>query len=264
MFVRSAGQEGETISSKLGANVLKNQIKQEKMTPKAKPKKSAKKAKVVSPKAKKIKKVGPKKSKSVKKAVTKKVKVAAKKISKNSEDIDPNAPAPVKRKFIKKEKIDNTVYAVAGENGIKVVDFLGDRKNVSEFIIAEKLKLDMQTIRNTLYKLHTHNVTTYIRKKDRQKGWYISYWTFNKKRIRELVDVMKKMQIEKLRERLAKEEANKGLFFICSKACARLDFDQATDFEFKCPECGSLLQQQENIRTIEHLKERIHELETTI
>jgi transcription initiation factor IIE alpha subunit len=41
-----------------------------------------------------------------------------------------------------------------------------------------------------------------------------------------------------------------------------LDFDQATEFEFKCPECGTLLQQQENVRTIEHLKEKIQELET--
>ena len=102
---------------------------------------------------------------------------------------------------------------------------------------------------------------TYIRKKDRQKGWYISYWTFNRQRIKDLIANFKRHQLEKLRERLVKEEANKGLFFICTKACARLDFDQATDFEFKCPECGTLLQQQENIRTIEHLKDKIKDME---
>ena len=160
-----------------------------------------------------------------------------------------------------KTKVEDTVYAVAGDTGVKVIDFLGDKKNVSEFIIADKLKLDMQTIRNTLYKLHTYNVATYIRKKDRQKGWYISYWTFNKKRIKDLIQTMKKMQLDRLKDRLHKEEQSKGLFFICSKACARLDFDQATEFEFKCPECGSLLHQQENERTIQHLKERIEELE---
>ncbi|MEA2036904.1 MAG: transcription factor, partial [Nanoarchaeota archaeon] len=51
-------------------------------------------------------------------------------------------------------------------------------------------------------------------------------------------------------------------FFICSQACVRLDFEQATEFEFKCPECGILLHQQDNVRTIDHIKERIKELET--
>lgn len=167
-----------------------------------------------------------------------------------------NRKEPITQKIV-----EDTILGVAGENGVKVVKFLGNKSNVSEFIIADKLKLDMQTIRNTLYKLHTHHIATYIRKKDRQKGWYISYWTFNKKRIRELIGNMKKSQLEKLRERLHKELANRNTFFICPKACARLDFDQATEFGFKCPECGSLLNQQENVRTIEYLKEKIQEME---
>lgn len=166
--------------------------------------------------------------------------------------------------ILTRQKVEDTILTVAGEAGIKVINFLGDKKNISEFILSEKLKMDMQTIRNTLYKLHTHNIATYIRKKDRLKGWYISYWTFNRKRIKELIENMRRKQLEKLRERLEKEEANKGIFFICPKTCARLDFDQATEFEFRCPECGSLLQQQENTRTIEHLKEKIQEIECTI
>ncbi|MBD3164191.1 hypothetical protein GF323_03260 [Candidatus Woesearchaeota archaeon] len=173
-------------------------------------------------------------------------------------------PQKRKKDALTRKKVEDTVFAIAGENGVKVVSYLGEKKNVSEFIIADKLKLDMQTIRNTLYKLHTHNIATYIRKKDRQKGWYISYWTFNRDRIKGLIQAMKKMQVDKLKERLEKEEANKGVFFICTKACARLDFDQASEFEFRCPECGSLLQQQENTRTIAHLKERIEELEKSM
>jgi transcription factor E len=191
-----------------------------------------------------------------KKKIVKKIAVPHKKVSK------PSISEPkIKREVVTKQNVKDTILAVSGDFGVRVIDFLGDKKNVSEFIIADKLKLDMQTIRNTLYKLHTHNIANYIRKKDRQKGWYISYWTFNKSRIKEMMHNMKKMQLEKLRERLDKEESSKGVFYICPKACARLDFDQATEFAYKCPECGSLLNQQENIRTIEHLKEKIQELE---
>ncbi len=119
----------------------------------------------------------------------------------------------------------------------------------------------MQTTRNILYTLNSFNVATYIRRKDRKKGWYISYWTFNRKRVRELIDKLRRDKLIKLNERLMKEENNKDNFFICSKACARLDFEQATEFAFKCPECGGLLNQQDNAKTIEHIKERIREIE---
>ncbi|MBS3136058.1 hypothetical protein J4401_03790 [Candidatus Woesearchaeota archaeon] len=162
----------------------------------------------------------------------------------------------------KQQNVPEVVHTVSGDPGVTIVSFLDGKKNVSEFVISDKLNIDMQTVRNTLYKLHTHHLATYIRKKDRQKGWYISYWTFNKPRVKELVKNMMKQQLDKLKERLDKEEKNKGIFFICSKACAKLDFDQATEFEFKCPECGTLLQQQENARTIEHLRGKIREIES--
>lgn len=164
-------------------------------------------------------------------------------------------------KVITNKVIDEIVGQVIGEDSLAVVDFLKDKKNISEFIIAEKVKLDMQTTRNVLYRLHTHNIATYIRRKDRKKGWYISYWTFNRKRIKELIVELKKKRLDKLRDQLKKEEGNQNSFFICSKACARLDFDQATEFDFKCPECGSIMNMQENMRTIEHIKEKIKEIE---
>ncbi|HZX44049.1 MAG TPA: hypothetical protein VFF28_00020 [Candidatus Nanoarchaeia archaeon] len=159
------------------------------------------------------------------------------------------------------KKIHGLINEIAGEKAIPIIEYLKDRKNVSEFIIADKVKLDMQTTRNILYTLNSYNVATYIRRKDRKKGWYISYWTFNRKRVKELTEQLREEKIVKLKERLYKEETNKGNFFICSQACARLDFEQATEFGFKCPECGSLLNQQDNEKTIDNLRTKITELE---
>ena len=161
------------------------------------------------------------------------------------------------------KKMYDTVSEVAGGAAIKIVDFLKNKRNISEFIIADKTRLDMQTTRSILYRLNGHNVATYIRKKDRKKGWYISYWTFNRKGVKDLIRKLKKNKIGKLKEQLKKEESNRGNFFICSKACARLDFDQSADFEFKCPECGGLLNQQDNTKTIENIKQRIKELDSS-
>jgi len=88
---------------------------------------------------------------------------------------------------ITNNKIYETVREVVGEDSIKVVEFLKDKKNISDFKIAEKINTDIHKIRNILYRLYNHNLVSYYRKKDRQKGWYISYWTFNKKRIADLM-----------------------------------------------------------------------------
>jgi transcription initiation factor TFIIE subunit alpha len=157
-------------------------------------------------------------------------------------------------------KIIETVKEVVGEDSIKVVEFLKDKKNISDFKIAEKVKTDIHEIRNILYRLYNHNLVTYYRKKDRQKGWYISYWTFNKKRVKDLMSTLHYSKIEKFTSRLNEEEANKGNIYLCPNVCVRVNFEKATDFEFKCPECGSIVNHQDNEKTISFLRNKIKEL----
>ncbi len=160
-------------------------------------------------------------------------------------------------------KIYETVKEAVGEDSLKVVEFLKDKKNISDFKIAEKTDTDIHQIRNILYRLYNQNLVTYYRKKDRQKGWYISYWTFNKRRIKDLMEILKKQKFERFNERLIEEESNKNNFYLCPNACARLNFDKATDFEFRCPECGNILNHQSNEKTIDFLKNEIKSLKMT-
>lgn len=162
---------------------------------------------------------------------------------------------------ITNNKIYDTVKEVVGEDSVKIVEFLKDKKNISDFKIAEKTDTDIHETRNILYRLFNHNLVTYYRKKDRQKGWYISYWTFNKKRVKDLIKNLNVSKLSKYKERLFEEEKNRGNFFLCPKACVRVGFEKATDFEFRCPECGSILDQQDNAKTIDFLRQRIKELE---
>lgn len=157
-------------------------------------------------------------------------------------------------------KIYEIVKEVVGEDSVKVVEFLKDKKNISDFKIAEKVKADIHEIRNILYRLYNYNLVSYYRKKDRQKGWYISYWTFNKKRIKDLIVQLHYSKMAKFTERLKVEEANRGNFYLCQNACVRVNFEKATDFEYKCPECGNMLNMQDNSKTIEFLQGKIQEM----
>ncbi len=159
------------------------------------------------------------------------------------------------------EKMHNAVAEIIGDDTVEIIKFLKDRKDVSEFTISEKIKKDIQNVRNMLYRLYNYNLVSYKRRKDRQKGWYISYWTFNRKKIKEMLDKTQKERLETYRERLEREEANRNAFFICPKACTRMEFETAAEAAYKCGECGSVLSQQDNQKTIEFLREKIREME---
>ncbi|MEM4247588.1 MAG: transcription factor [Candidatus Woesearchaeota archaeon] len=159
----------------------------------------------------------------------------------------------------KTDFLTEVIREVAGEDVLPLVKALRKKKNVSEFKLADAIKKEINLTRNMLYRLYDHHLVTFIRKKDKKKGWYIYYWTFNPKRVKELAWNLKKNKIEKLKERLAREQSTK--FFACANKCIRLDFDQATEFEYKCPECGEMLQQEDNTKLIADLQNEINKLE---
>jgi transcription initiation factor TFIIE subunit alpha len=161
-----------------------------------------------------------------------------------------------------KKMTEEVVTELVGEHALQIIDFLRGKTKISEFIIAEELELEINETRNILYKLLEHNIVSFLRKKDRIKGWYICYWDFNEHMIPQLQKKMNVQKLEKMEERLERETAY--TFFMCNNACSRMDFDKAMEFNFKCPECGSLMHQQDNQRTVEFLKDRIEELKVLV
>lgn len=155
--------------------------------------------------------------------------------------------------------IEDVAAEIVGEDIIPLVKELKNKKNVSEFKLAEKLKKEINTTRNMLYRLYHLNLVSFIRRKDKVKGWYIYYWTFKTKNVKFLARDIKKKKIEELKERLKREQD--GQFFNCPNKCMRLNFDQVVDFEFKCPECGSLMVQEEGTIRIDDLKKEIKKIE---
>lgn len=155
--------------------------------------------------------------------------------------------------------IEAVVSEVAGEDVIPLVKALRNKTNVSEFKLAENIKEEINITRNMLYRLLDANLVSFMRKKDKQKGWYIYYWTFNPNRVKDLSQKLKEKRLEKLKERIEREK--NGDFFTCKNQCIRLDFEQSTDFQFKCPECGELLDLEDNKEKIKEIEKEIKKLE---
>jgi len=167
---------------------------------------------------------------------------------------------PKKTKFrLTNQLIEKIVTEVIGEGAIPIINYLKGKTNVSEFKIAEAVKEEIHKTRNILYRLLENNLVSFKRKKDKKKGWYICYWDFHPEKIKYLISKLRKQKLESLKERLRREQNNH--FFMCRNACVRMDFEKATDFNFKCPECGELMNQIDNARTIDFLKDQIVKLE---
>jgi len=155
--------------------------------------------------------------------------------------------------------VEEIVSEVAGEDVLPLVKALRNKINVSEFKLADNIRKEINLTRNMLYRLYDNNLVSFIRKKDKKKGWYIYYWTFNQKRIKDLAKDTKKRKFERLVERLNREKTTQ--FYLCGNKCMRLDFEQSHDFNFKCPECGSLLDLEDNAKLVKELQGGIEKLE---
>jgi len=159
---------------------------------------------------------------------------------------------------ISNKLVEDIVKEVAGEDVVPLVNLIKNKKNISEFKIAEMMNLNVNVVRNMLYRLYHKNLVSFVRKKDKKKGWYIYYWTFNMKRVGTLFEEIRKKRVEKLKEWLEREKNN--FFFSCPSGCMRLDFEKAMDYGFKCPECGALMSQEDNSKKIKELEEEIEKL----
>ncbi|MBI2666167.1 hypothetical protein HYX13_00995 [Candidatus Woesearchaeota archaeon] len=153
------------------------------------------------------------------------------------------------------KKIEEILVSIIGEDGTPLIRELQRQNNISEFHLATKTKKDIKVIRRMLYVLYNNNLVSFNRKKDKEKGWYIYYWTLVPESVKYCYFKKKREQLERQEHRL--EEEKKELFFTCQKKCIRLNFDQSTDFEFRCPECGELLSQDATEEKIASLEKEV-------
>lgn len=160
-----------------------------------------------------------------------------------------------------KDIVEEVVINILGKEGISLLELLRGKSNVSEFKIADKLKTTVNYIRHLLYKLVSYNLVSFIRKKDKKKGWYIYYWTLNEAEAEDMAIRLKKEKLDQLKKRLHKETNTD--YLVCPNKCIRLSLESAMDYDFKCPECGSILE-RDKTGFSEKIKKEITQIEEEI
>src|SRR3989344_8505116 len=155
-------------------------------------------------------------------------------------------------KMITEKDIEDMIGEVGGSDAAGIYRLLKDKENLNEFIIAEKLKLTINQIRNIMYKFERYNLITSTRKKDRKKGWYIYFYTFNPKQAEDIVLQLKREKIKILEKQLEREEAHE--FYGCVNKCIRLTIENAMEHNFTCFECGQLLNPEDKAKNLQRIR----------
>jgi len=158
--------------------------------------------------------------------------------------------------------VKSITLEIGSLNLLPLINILKDKDNISEFKLAEKLETTVNSVRNLLYKLQEYNLVSFTRKKDKKKGWFIYYWTLDKKSYLLLGSTLKTAHITTLKKRLLKEKNNQ--FFICVDKCVRFDTQNAMEYNYTCPECGKILVEKSNKKEVLLIEKAILRLETRL
>jgi len=156
---------------------------------------------------------------------------------------------------LSQEALFDLVSEQVGKDTLQLVEQIYKKENVSEFKLAEKLGITVNQVRSVLYRLQDKNLVIFTRKKDKKKGWYVYFWTLDMKEAKSLFLKRRRQQLEGLQKQLSLEQ--NGALFICKNACARMSFEQALEVQFKCPECGEVLHQENTQKNVEQLRRTI-------
>lgn len=148
--------------------------------------------------------------------------------------------------------LHNLVEELAGEETGRIVEILFNKKNVNEFLIAKKMELTINQVRNILYKLSNHGLVSFIRKKDKRKGWYIYYWTLNVEKSLVMLQISLSDKISHLGKKLERRENDR--FYVCHPCGIEVTEEKALEHGFSCEECAEVYELAENAPFIRDIK----------
>ncbi len=151
--------------------------------------------------------------------------------------------------------VEDVIEEITDKNTSSLVNLMWGKENVSEFKLADKLRVTVNQVRNMLYKLNSHSLVQFTRRKDKRKGWYIYYWTFDIKKSLDFLINLKQERINMLENRLRLKQVED--YFTCSNKCTTLKYASAMENEFRCPECGELLNKLDVKKQISSIKKQI-------
>ncbi|MBS3060910.1 MAG: hypothetical protein J4432_05385 [DPANN group archaeon] len=149
------------------------------------------------------------------------------------------------------------IVANAGDDSYKVMRSLA-KGGLTDEGISKLTKFDVNRIRAALNKLHYLGIIIYTKEKATDSNWYTYTWYVKKERALELLNERYQEKLRGLEKQLDFEESY--VFFKCSRGCEKLPFELAFEYDFKCSECGSVMDQMDNKKEKQGIQKQIKQI----
>lgn len=157
--------------------------------------------------------------------------------------------------------IQKYLHELVGPKGMPVAAAPPDGE-VTDEELAQRLDMELNDVRRALFILYENDLASYRRLRDEDSGWLTYLWTFEYNTIpNNLEDELHRLY-KALDDRREYEAANE--FYLCDVDSLRFEFDEAIEFDFSCPECGSQLRSMDNERLITAIDDRMGAIETEL
>lgn len=163
--------------------------------------------------------------------------------------------------IIEKEIVQRYLNDIVGSEGLQIA-LNPPEDQFTDEELAERLDIEVNTVRRTLTKLDQHDLVDYRRKRDKESGWLTYYWHFEYDNIhKKLVEAME--ELHELLEQREKYE-NNNQFYVCENCRRRISFKTATKHHFDCPECSGNVSAIDNERFVNLIQQRREKLEKNL
>ena len=151
-----------------------------------------------------------------------------------------------------KKLLKDVIAILIGKQTENIIDFIDDKKYVNEFLIAKKLDITINQMRNVLYRLSDHGLVSSIRKKDKRKGWYTYFWKIESIKSLEFLKANIEKKITQITNQIESRESK--TFYICVRCNIEFNEESALVLDFTCRECGGIFVIKDNSKLLKELK----------
>ena len=158
------------------------------------------------------------------------------------------------KKFLKK-----VMVIVAGKQAEELADLLDSKKHVNEFVIAKKLDITINQTRNILYKISNYGLVSFIRKKDKRKGWYTYFWKIEILKSLEFLRGILIKRIDQISHQVKSRETKR--FYVCERCNIEFNEENALLHNFTCNECGGIFTMKDNTKVLKELNKEKEKIE---
>ena len=151
--------------------------------------------------------------------------------------------------------LEEATVLIVGKPGEQLAKLLHSKTHVNEFNIAKKLDLTINQTRNLLYRVSDQGIVSYVRKKDKKKGWYTYFWKIEIIKALEFLRAHYIKRLEQIQNQVNSRETKQ--FYVCDRCNREFNEQTALAYDFTCDECGDVFALKDNTRLVKELKKHL-------